>query len=178
VTCQEGEPFHQWCAYRACEVDSVSSEARCSEVRCLPNCFMRDCGDDGCGGSCGECEAGEECRTEVGVCLPATSCGPYADGPACVGQALVSCAGGALVAEGCLPQGKICAPGPCDEPPACRPVVPGTPCGNVPAWNACENGHVFRCENGVLKVSHCVLDGYKGCIRVDIDTMDCDPNPY
>jgi hypothetical protein len=28
---------------------------------CIPDCFLSDCGDDGCGGSCGTCAADEEC---------------------------------------------------------------------------------------------------------------------
>lgn len=36
---------------------------------CVPSCYARDCGDDGCGGSCGECDDGWVCS--VGVCEPA-----------------------------------------------------------------------------------------------------------
>lgn len=34
---------------------------------CLPSCTFKACGDDGCGGTCGECPAGHDCR--VGQCL-------------------------------------------------------------------------------------------------------------
>ncbi len=41
---------------------------------CVPNCAGKECGDDGCGGSCGDCDtaAGETCQN--GVCVaPQTS---------------------------------------------------------------------------------------------------------
>jgi len=34
---------------------------------CIPSCYQRECGSDGCGGSCGTCPDGEECSTD-GVC--------------------------------------------------------------------------------------------------------------
>ncbi len=34
---------------------------------CLPNCYEKQCGDDGCGGSCGECTGDEYC-TDEGLC--------------------------------------------------------------------------------------------------------------
>jgi|GEM_PF-6461858 len=37
------------------------------EGGCVPDCTGRECGDDGCGGSCGECTPGETC--EDGVCV-------------------------------------------------------------------------------------------------------------
>ena len=37
---------------------------------CQPTCDGKDCGDDGCGGSCGECDEEEWC-TDDGLCEPA-----------------------------------------------------------------------------------------------------------
>ncbi len=60
---------------------------------CTPSCAGKNCGDDGCGGSCGECSEGEFCDPEAGlcsnpVCTPsdALSCGSVltavaSDGP-------------------------------------------------------------------------------------------------
>jgi hypothetical protein len=40
---------------------------------CTPNCSTKECGDDGCGGSCGECESSESC--ENGECKqPSWTC--------------------------------------------------------------------------------------------------------
>lgn len=41
---------------------------------CMPDCALFDCGDDGCGGTCGTCEPGFECNE--GTCtLVVTDCG-------------------------------------------------------------------------------------------------------
>ena len=44
------------------------------ESACSPECGEKVCGDDGCGGSCGECAGGEQCNAE-GQC-ESTSCEP------------------------------------------------------------------------------------------------------
>ena len=38
---------------------------------CIPNCSNKDCGDDGCGGVCGECSKSEVC-SPLGRCLSGT----------------------------------------------------------------------------------------------------------
>ena len=43
--------------------------ASCDDSPCLPSCEGRVCGDDGCGASCGECPADNECSNE-GLCIP------------------------------------------------------------------------------------------------------------
>lgn len=50
---------------------------------CAPNCLEKNCGDDGCGGSCGDCPGGEFCSD--GTCLP-DACDPcelWSTGPYC-----------------------------------------------------------------------------------------------
>ena len=48
------------------------------EEVCVANCDDRECGDDGCGGSCGVCEEGSEC-SDSGLC----ECLPQCDGKEC-----------------------------------------------------------------------------------------------
>lgn len=96
--------------------------------RCNPNCTDRACGDDGCGGSCGECSVKQTCnangrcvcrfQTCAGACCNAdeacregvcASCTPNCDGKACG-------------SDGC---GSVCLPGcdgnhACDEHGACQ----------------------------------------------------------
>ncbi len=38
---------------------------------CAPDCTGKVCGDDGCGGSCGACDAGQGCASATGICQPA-----------------------------------------------------------------------------------------------------------
>ena len=42
--------------------------ARSALVDCTPNCDGKDCGDDGCGGSCGDCDVAFKCSE--GQCAP------------------------------------------------------------------------------------------------------------
>lgn len=56
-----------------CEEQEVCFESVC----CNPMCENIDCGDDGCGGSCGTCDAGFVC--EAGEC----TCTPDCDGKEC-----------------------------------------------------------------------------------------------
>ncbi len=49
-----------------CAAGLTCAEGRC--VACAPACAGRQCGPDGCDGSCGACPAGEECNLETGRC--------------------------------------------------------------------------------------------------------------
>lgn len=62
---------------------------------CIPDCTGRVCGSDGCGGSCGQCPANNECTTE-GQCKPI--CVPLCDGHECASD------------DGC---GGVCGSGIC-----------------------------------------------------------------
>ena len=44
----------------------------CLPATCQPGCEGKECGDDGCGGSCGECAVGLSCN--AGVCVAGQSC--------------------------------------------------------------------------------------------------------
>ncbi|NUN16259.1 MAG: hypothetical protein HUU55_21740 [Myxococcales bacterium] len=47
---------------------------------CQPECGVKQCGDDGCGGSCGECGTGQQCKD--GACLGVKPIGDVVDGGA------------------------------------------------------------------------------------------------
>ena len=69
---------------------------------CVPDCLGRDCGDDGCGGSCGACDdpARPQCDTATGLCVAV-----------CIPQ----CAGRDCGDDGC---GGIC--GTCNADATCQ----------------------------------------------------------
>ena len=71
---------------------------------CVPDCSGEECGDDGCGGTCGLCEGNQEC-TEEGLCT-------CPEKQQCFGQ--------------CCKKGLVCkhALGEC-----CEPVCEGKVCG-------------------------------------------------
>ena len=57
------------CKDVCCDKDVVCFEDQC----CIPDCDGKDCGDDGCGGSCGACEEHFQC--EEGTCVYQPWCG-------------------------------------------------------------------------------------------------------
>ena len=84
---------------------------------CTPSCGMNVCGDDGCGGSCGSCDAGLSC--EAGQCVACEaqcegkacgddgcggSCGTCGDDSQCVDGQCEGCEGS------CLPEITITTP--------------------------------------------------------------------
>jgi hypothetical protein len=82
---------------------------------CVPDCGSKQCGGDGCGGSCGTCQANETC--DNGACVCAQPCGNKNCGQ-----------------DGC---GKSC--GTCQSPRVCQNGRCVEPCGN----DFCEQGE--RC---------------------------------
>ncbi len=51
-----------------CADGEICQDGEC--VECVPDCTDKECGSDGCGGSCGECAAGFGCA--AGVCVEST----------------------------------------------------------------------------------------------------------
>jgi hypothetical protein len=130
---------------------------------CEFDCKGRECGDDGCGGTCGTCTGGE-------ACVAGTCRGEYPE--RCVGDAepsAESCYAG-LTAEGCCdagghavwcgPDGKLYC-GDCGADGACT-TVPGVgaTCGPAgsPAGAGCAGGPCV----GKCKGLNCGDDGCGG----------------
>lgn len=57
------------------------------DLRCIPNCIDKDCGDDGCGGSCGTCVSPKRCNDKNKcICVPnctGAQCGSDGCGGSC-----------------------------------------------------------------------------------------------
>ena len=71
-----------------CVGGTVCVNNTCQAPTCTPDCTGKQCGDDGCGGSCGTCPAGQTC-TAAGQCvLEIPECAVNADCPlnnVCIG---------------------------------------------------------------------------------------------
>ncbi|MDB4938314.1 MAG: Tryptophan synthase alpha chain, partial [Labilithrix sp.] len=65
----------------------------------VPLCKNRQCGDDGCGGSCGSCAAGTTCNTD-GACV---TCTPSCAGKTCGGDGCGGSCGACAGADGGSP---------------------------------------------------------------------------
>jgi hypothetical protein len=74
----------------------------CAAGQCLPGCASRQCGNDGCGGSCGTCSDTEICSLSDGLCVPA--CGTCPAGTSCYDCSdVLACLAPAQVTPNCIP---------------------------------------------------------------------------
>lgn len=89
---------------------------------CATACDDKQCGADGCGGSCGECAPDELCTFHQ--CAP---CAPDCEGKACGSN---GCSGTC----GECPEGEACNEGECL---ACIPNCEGKPCGPDGCGGSC-----------------------------------------
>ena len=106
---------------------------------CIQDCSGRECGPDGCGGTCAPgCGAGETCNESTGQCEGCTpacagkECGPDGCGSTCAPGcgAGETCNDSIGQCEGCIPNcsGKECGDDGC-----------GGSCGSCSANEACEH---------------------------------------
>ena len=159
----EQDPYcckNAWDAMCVLEVD----EFECG-VCCVPDCKDKECGDDGCGGSCGECTGGKGCSPEgkcvVCECLPDQECGTDTCGkPKC----------------GTCPDGYQCSPDNHCVQCGCGAMECGLdPCGI--SCGECDNGF---CDNGKCKpyVGDCCRPNETaGCEDQAIRECVCEVDP-
>jgi hypothetical protein len=57
------------CGYDCLKCDGPQQTCLGGECTCTPACEAKECGDDGCGGACGECPDSTNCD-ESGTCVP------------------------------------------------------------------------------------------------------------
>ena len=146
---------------------------------CQPNCCVKECGDDGCGGSCGSCPEGFEC-TALGSCAKT---GQKSLGSLCFLDE--ECASGLCLApgsgnvcsqwcDGACPEGWTCVPfsktgG--DESacvPGCIPDCKGKQCGPDGCGSLCGMCGVggYCNENGNCLCGTNLLQVQPTCVRV------------
>jgi hypothetical protein len=93
------------CCGVKCTGRSVCDGGVCVPPPCSPRCQGKECGDDGCGGSCGSCPDGYLCRGN-GKCACAESCGGSVCGVDSCGNSCGTCG-----------IGQTCDGGQCVDPP-------------------------------------------------------------
>ncbi|MBI5528646.1 MAG: hypothetical protein HY897_20135 [Deltaproteobacteria bacterium] len=207
-TCWDGSSGTTSCkadgsGYRECEGCPPAPDGGCGPNCIQPQCSCKgiECGDNGCGHSCGECAGGKACR--YGACVT-LGC----DGKACGdpdgygGQCVVPCANGAEckppdfncsicvpecdyvacgTADGCggTCDGYCSFPDKCVHTPApyhCEKCVPdcnGKACGN-------DDGCGVSCEGVCAAKGVCMNDptsGWRCCIR-SCASVDCGGTDY
>ncbi len=142
--CQVG----QHCAGRCCGLDEACVAGTCVRL-CERHCVDRECGPDGCGGSCGTCPEPLVCQEHAGSCIACMpdclgrECGPNGCGGSCG-----DCAEGLGCFEGtclaCVPEceGRECGGDGC-----------GGHCGRCPFWERCEDGRC-TCPPATVRLSY------------------------
>ena len=161
-----------------CEWLPALASFGCSEKgECLPDCDLKECGTDGCGGSCGSCLPGQNC--DAGICVGLGPCGDVVFEGCCSGDTVLWCDNGVLWFMDCTalidPEKQVCGwneelefydcvdekkSGPDEFPYYCEgPCIPdcsnkqcgddgcGGDCGGCPVGTECAN-NVCKGEQG------------------------------
>jgi len=168
-----------WSGYTPCDGDSTCINGQCVPPICNPNCNGKECGNDGCGGSCGTCDPGQYCdylhNSCSDSCTDQCPSAGYID-TKCAGTALRVCGdfggnGGCLEwkIESC-PAQQYCVNGVCKGD--CVPDCNGKECGGNGCGGSCGScGPTEYCDyqSGTCTNScsdQCPSLGY-------IDPMNC-----
>ena len=136
------------------------------------SCTGKNCGDDGCGGSCGTCSDGAECNNGI-CCTPncsgkncgddgcGGSCGTCSDGDACINGICCTpnCSGKKCGDDGC---GGSC--GTCSDSNGNKLTCYTGPTVNIPVGNKINSGDCICNKNNDPKKDNCIY--YKPLIRI------------
>ncbi len=108
------------------------------DCECIPDCADKDCGDDGCEGSCGTCTGPQELCID-GLCI----CQPACQGKVCGDN---GCQGTCGICPG--PQ-DLCVDGAC----VCQPACEGLECGDDGCEGSCGDcpGQQDLCVDGLCE---------------------------
>ena len=134
---------------------------------CTPSCAGKQCGGDGCGGSCGTCKPGAACSA-TGVCVVEPQCIPGS--VACQNNAVVVCSmdGVWLPGKQC-PADMVCKAGQC-IPGVCKPSCANKQCGDDGCGGTCgQCGPGQSCQNGLC------TGGGMTCAEAADCAMGCPP---
>ena len=130
------------CVSGAMDSYCASSFYACLEgSTCTPECYEgeKECGSDGCGGSCGSCPSGKTCNSE-GFCETG-SCTPNCSGKVCGSDGCGSTCGSCPTGQNCNSSGQ------CE--------TAGQACNGV-GYEGCCNGEILQyCDGEVLQGGQC-----------------------
>ncbi len=153
---------------------------------CVASCEGRECGSDGCEGSCGTCSAGQVCDWRGACCTPdcdgrscgsdgcGGTCGTCPSGESCDSSGACacrpSCSGRSCGPDGCggscgtCSSGQTCSSsGRCQAP--CTPSCSGRSCGSdgcggscgtCPSGRTCSGGSCTGSTGGCTVVGECL----------------------
>ncbi|MGM0576403.1 MAG: hypothetical protein ACQEXJ_11790 [Myxococcota bacterium] len=166
------------CEGGQCACDFVTCDGGCCEeggvcvddACCMPDCEGRECGPDGCGGTCGECPFAYECEPDAGICEWQVFCGngvcePDAAEPEDCNTCAEDC--------GCEAEGICGADGAC-----CDPACDGLECGPDGCGGTCGTcGDLSTCADGLCA---CDFEACEGACCAEGEVCDagacCQPS--
>ena len=140
---------------------------------CVPDCDGKDCGDDGCDGTCGTCNGGSFCEgietCQDGICVqdPAPNCD---DGNPCTDDECdpeqAACTNilkplDQLIVEDCL----------CDNDEDCEPLEDGDPCNGTLVCDTEAETPTCKVDDPTVVVCDDLPDG----VHPDCNVPACDP---
>lgn len=136
------------------------------EEVCTPDCQGRECGKDGCGGSCGECQQGCDCITGFCVC-----CEPACDGKECGDD---GCGGSCGQCEGCdcVTGFCVCCQPFCFDGQQCGGDGCGGSCGKCGPSDTCMDGYCYVTTDG------CEVSDMPTCGGCPCEACVCEMDPY
>jgi hypothetical protein len=167
----------EWCDGKDNDCDGEVDEV----CACVPDCMDKECGDDGCGGSCGDCDdldAGtfDICQAETGLCIhveiecPAGSPCTLFDVDPVTGDCkwTPKCESGPCTLGTCNPLTGDCLwVEKCDDDNACTLDYCLVEAGGV-----CENVPVDCNDKDLCTADTC--DPVSGCVNVPVECDDGD----
>ncbi|HOX44263.1 MAG TPA: lamin tail domain-containing protein [Myxococcota bacterium] len=188
-SCGNQEEVREACRC-GCDANGLLCQTPCN---CVPDCTDKECGDDGCQGSCGDCTAPEVCNAS-GVCETCApdctgkecgddgcggSCGTCGANEACDGagqcQCVPACTGKECGDDGC---GATCAPGcganeTCDAAGQCicTPDCTGKACGDDGCGGSCGTCDAGAGQVCVIATGQCIV------CTVNCTGLECGPDP-
>ena len=136
--------------------DTTTDDLESNDLPCASDCIGKDCGDDGCEGSCGECDDGFLC--DAGQCVE-VSCVP-------------DCAGKQCGDDGCEDSCGDCPPGDICQMGGCLPATcAGIQCGDDGLGNSCGECQGYCVAGLCHEGAGCEVGGEPGCD--DCGCQDC-----
>ncbi len=117
--------------FTAATKDTASTGSDTFTDACTPACNGKECGNDGCGGTCGACPAAAPTCSAAAKCV--TSCAPACSGKECGDD---GCGG---TCGTCPDAAAICDPGTFKcKSTTCKPSCAANSCGNDGCGGTCK----------------------------------------
>ncbi len=156
--CSDG----QWTHLVDCPAGKECQAGECVDS-CTPNCTNRECGSNGCSGSCGSCQAAETCNEVTGQC---EGCTPECSGRDCGSDSCGGSCGECNVNQVCNETTGACLDN-------CTPDCTGIDCGLDPECSSlCDSCPVD--EECDLPNETCVPVCQADCTDKDCGSDGCD----